>query len=301
MAKNEFNRSAELETFLKVVELGSFSSAARFLDNTPSAISKTISKLERRLGARLFNRSTRQLSLTSEGCVFYEQGMEIIAALNDAERLVGQQTKPTGKIRVNCNIPFGKKYILPLISKFLAIYPEINIHLELTDKVVNVLEESADVAIRTGKLTDSSLISKKLGSAKMVVVSSPHYLKEKGYPKTPQELKVHNCLDFTFSRMTREWPFIVDGKEILIAPQGNIKVSDGDALRHLLLSGLGIGRLAYFQVENDIKAGKLSPILKNYTPNVTEDIFAVYVGQGGMLPNRIRAFIDFLHLHLKVR
>ena len=300
MAKNDANRSAELETFIKVVELGSFSSAARFLDNTPSAISKTISKLERRLGARLFNRSTRQLSLTSEGCVFYEQGMEIIAALNDAERLVGQQKKPSGKIRVNCNIPFGKKYILPLIPQFLATYPEISLHLELSDKVINVLEESVDVAIRTGKLADSNLISKKLGTAKMVVVCSPHYVNAKGCPTTPKELKIHNCLDFTFARAAREWPFIVAGKEVLIAPQGNVKVSDGDALRHLLLSGLGIGRLAYFQVEEDIKAGKLIPILEDYTPNATEDIYGVYVGQGGMLPNRIRAFIDFLFHHLEV-
>ncbi|MDG6099050.1 LysR family transcriptional regulator [Alteromonas sp. ZYF713] len=300
MAKNDANRSAELETFLKVVELGSFSSAARFLDNTPSAISKTISKLERRLGARLFNRSTRQLSLTSEGCVFYEQGLEIISALNDAERLVGQQKKPSGKIRVNCNIPFGKKYILPLIPQFLATYPEISLHLEFTDKVVNVLEESVDVAIRTGKLTDSNLISKKLGSAKMVVVSSPHYVNEKGCPKTPTELKAHNCIDFTFSRANREWPFIVDGKEVLIAPQGNVKVSDGNALRHLLLSGLGIGRLAYFQIEQDMHTEKLVPILEDFTPNASEDIYAVYIGQGGMLPNRIRAFIDFLSSNLEI-
>lgn len=300
MAKNDANRSAELETFLKVVELGSFSSAARFLDNTPSAISKTISKLERRLGARLFNRSTRQLSLTSEGCVFYEQGLEIIAALNNAERLVGQQKQPSGKINVNCNIPFGTKYILPLIPPFLAIYPEISLHLELTDKVVNVLEESVDVAIRTGKLTDSNLISKKLGAAKMVVVSSPHYLNEKGCPKSPAELKAHNCLDFTFSRTNREWPFIIDGKEVLIAPQGSVKVSDGNALRHLLLSGLGIGRLEYFQVEEDLQAGKLIPILEDCTPNATEDIYAVYVGQGGILPNRIRAFIDFLSFNVEI-
>ncbi|NVK54713.1 MAG: LysR family transcriptional regulator [Alteromonadaceae bacterium] len=301
MAKSESNRSAELEVFLKVVEFGSFSAAARFLDNTPSSVSKTISKLEKRLGARLFNRSTRQLSLTSEGCIFYEKGLEIIAALNEAERLVSRQKKPSGKIRVNCNIPFGKTYILPLIADFLAAYPDISIHLELTDKVINVLEESADVAIRSGKQADSNLISKKLGDARMVVVSTPEYLKINGHPQTPEELKTHNLLDFTFSRASREWPFIVDGKEKMIAPKGNIKVSDGDALRYLLLSGLGIARLAYFQVEKDLKEGRLISVLDDYTPTATESIYAVFVGQGGMLPNRIRAFVDFLSLRLKVK
>ncbi|MEP1444993.1 MAG: LysR family transcriptional regulator [Paraglaciecola sp.] len=301
MAKNEFNRSAELEVFLKVVEFGNFSAAARFFDNTPSSVSKTISKLEQRLGARLFNRSTRKLTLTSEGCVFYEHGLEIIAALNEAESIVGRQTKPSGKIRVNCNIPFGKKYVLPLLPDFLAAYPEISIHLELTDKVINVLEESADIAIRTGNLSDSNLISKKLGTARMVVVSTPTYLKINGNLQSPEELKTHNLLDFTFSRVTREWPFIVDGKERMIAPQGNIKVSDGDTLRHLVLSGLGIARLAYFQVEDDLEKGLLVSVLEDYTPSSTEDVYAVYVGQGGILPNRIRAFIDFLYSRVKIK
>ncbi|MGO2130959.1 MAG: LysR family transcriptional regulator [Pseudoalteromonas prydzensis] len=300
MAKNEFNRSAELEVFLKVVEFGSFSAAACFFDNTPSSVSKTITKLEKRLGARLFNRSTRQLSLTGEGCIFYEKGLDIIASFNEAERLVSQQTQPSGKIRINCNIPFGKKYILPLIPDFLSAYPEISIHLELTDKVINVLEESADVAIRSGKLSDSNLISKKLGDARMVVASTPEYLKLNGYPQVPDELKTHNLLDFTFSRNSREWPFIVNGKEKMIAPQGNIKVSDGESLRYLLLSGLGIARLAYFQVEEDLKEGRLVSVLEDFTPTTTESIYAVFVGQGGMLPNRIRAFVDFLFKHLKV-
>lgn len=300
MAKNEFNRSAELEVFLKVVEFGSFSAAARFFDNTPSSVSKTITKLEKRLGARLFNRSTRQLSLTSEGCIFYEKGVDVIASFNEAERLVSQQTLPSGKIRVNCNIPFGKKYILPLIPDFLSAYPEISIHLELTDKVINVLEESADVAIRSGKLTDSNLISKKLGDARMVVVSTPEYLNVNGHPRMPEDLKAHNLLDFTFSRTNREWPFMVNGKEKMIAPQGNIKVSDGDSLRYLLLSGLGIARLAYFQVEEDLKEGRLVSVLEDFTPTTTESIYAVFVGQGGILPNRVRAFVDFLFMHLKV-
>lgn len=300
MAKGEFNRSAELETFLKVVECGNFSAAARFLNNTPSSVSKTIAKLENRLGARLFNRSTRQLSLTSEGCIFYEQGLKIIAAFNEAELLVSKQNNPSGKIRVNCNVPFGKKYVLPLLHDFLATYPEISIHLELTDTVVNVLEESADIAIRSGKLADSNLISKRLGSARMVVVSAPSYLDTHGVPSTPEELKDHNLLDFTFSRAVREWPFNVDGKEKMITPKGNIKVSDGDALRRLVLSGLGITRLAYFQVEDDIKEGRLITLMDKYSRSYEEDVYAVYVGQGGILPNRIRAFIDFLSSNIRV-
>lgn len=301
MAKREFNRSAELETFLKVVECGNFSATARYFNNTPSSISKTISKLEQRLGARLFNRSTRNLTLTTEGCVFYEKGLQIITDLNEAERLVGQQQTPAGKITINCNIPFGKQYVLPLIPAFLAKYPDVSLQVELTDQIINLFEEKADIAIRSGKLSDSNLISKKLGATNMVVVCTPDYLKKHGSVQTPDDLNTHNLLDFSFSRSTNQWPFYIDNKEVVIVPKGNVKVSDGEALRTLVLSGLGIARLAYFQVQDDIRAGRLVSVMENYTRRNTEDIYAVYVGQGGILPNRIRAFLDFLYANVDVK
>ncbi|WP_289030911.1 LysR family transcriptional regulator [uncultured Paraglaciecola sp.] len=294
MAKGEYNRSAELETFVKVVEQGSFSAAARHLNLTPSSISKTITRLEQRLGARLFNRSTRSLELTSEGCTFYERGVRIIADLNEAEQLVCLQKSPTGRIRVNCNIPFGKKYILPLLPKFLEKYPDVTLDIELTDQVVNLLEERTDIAIRSGKLQDSSLISRMLGTSRMVVVASPEYLKHYGEPKCIEDYTNHNLLSFTFLRSVREWPFHIENKELTVSPNGNIKVSDGDSLRHLVLSGTGIGRLAYFQVKDDIESGKLKILMDSFTNRYTESIYAVYVGQGGILPLRIRAFVDFL-------
>ena len=300
MAKGECNRSAELETFVKVVEQGSFSAAARYLNLTPSSISKTISRLEQRLGVRLFNRSTRTLELTSEGCAFYERGVRIIADLNEAEQLAGLQKSPAGRIRINCNIPFGKRYILPLLPKFLEKYPCVTIDLELTDQVVNLLEESADIAIRSGKLQDSSLISRILGTSRMVVVASPDYLKHYGEPKCLEDYKKHNLLSFTFQRSTREWPFHIKDQEHTVSPRGNVKISDGDSLRQLVLSGTGIARLAYFQVKDDIESGKLTPLMDDFTSRYTEDIYAVFVGQGGILPLRIRAFVDFLVEHVDV-
>lgn len=300
MAKNEFNRSGELETFIKVVEKGDFSSAARYLDLTPSTISKTISRLEHRLGARLFNRSTRLLELTNEGCAFYERGVRIISDLNKAEQLVSLQKSPVGKIRVNCNLPFGKKYILPLIPHFLAKYPGVTIDLELSDQVVNLIEEKADIAIRTGKLKDSRLISRKLGTTRMVVVSSPDYLKLHGVPKSLEDYKKHNLLGFTLQRSTHEWPFLVENKEQTVFPTGSVSVSDGDSLRQLVLLDLGIARLAYYQVKDDIESGKLISLTDSFTQKYTEDVHAVFVGQGGILPLRVRVFIDFLLEYIKV-
>lgn len=170
MARLDVNRSGELEVFVRAVELGGFSAAARALGMTPSAVSKLVSRLEARLGARLVNRSTRNLQLTPEGCVFYERGVRVLAELDETERGAATGSTPRGRLRVHANVPLGRHYLLPLVPEFLAAHPDITLDIVLTDQVIDLLEQRTDVALRSGPLKDSQLVARRLGDAKMVIV-----------------------------------------------------------------------------------------------------------------------------------
>ncbi|MDG2520986.1 LysR family transcriptional regulator [Caulobacter segnis] len=285
-----------MEVFARVVELGGFSAAARSLGMTPSAVSKLMSRLEARLGARLINRSTRSLQLTAEGDAFFQRAVKVLADIAEAEREAGVGAVPRGRVRVNCNIPFGHHYLLPLVPRFLAAYPEVQLDITLIDHVVvDLMQERADVAIRTGPLRESQLIARKLGTSRLSVVASPDYLARHGTPKTLAELEEHNLLAFNFSRILSGWPFLDgEGGNVSTPVAGNLRISDGESLRQLTLAGAGVARLAHFHVGRDIAAGRLVPILEDLNPGDTEEVFAVFIGQDGRLPARVRAFIDFL-------
>ena len=277
MARLEVNRSGELEVFARVVESGGFSAAARRCGMTPSAVSKLITRLEQRLGTRLLNRSTRQLQLTPEGCTFYERGVRILADLEEAERCASENAAPRGRLRVNANVPFGHHFLLPLVPEFL-----------------DILEQRTDVAVRAGPLKSSSLVARKLGSTRMLIVGAPAYLARHGMPATPQALLGHNRLGANYVRTRSGWPLRDAGEELVVPLSGNAQASDGEALRRLAVAGLGLARLAAFQVREDIAAGRLIPVLEAYNPGDLEEVHAVYVGQGGYLPLRVRAFLNFL-------
>jgi len=294
MASQHHNRSGELEVFVRVIELGGFSSAARAFGMTPSAVSKLITRLEQRLGTRLVNRSTRQLQLTPEGCVFYERGVQILADLDDAERCASAHSTPRGRLRVNANVPFGHHVLLPLVPEFLARHPDVILDIVLTDEVIDILEQRTDIAVRAGPLKSSNLNALGLGSTRMVIVGAPSYLNHYGTPNTPEELLKLNRLGANYVRAQLGWPLRNGDKDILVPVTGNAQASDGEALRHLVLAGLGLARLAAFQVRDDIAAGRLVPVLEEYNPGDVEEVHAVYVGQGGYLPLRVRAFLDFL-------
>lgn len=294
MARVDVNRSGELEVFVRIVELGSFSAAARACGMTPSAVSKLATRLEQRLGTRLMNRSTRQLQLTAEGCAFYERGVRILSDLEEAEHCVSAHSAPRGRLRVNANLPFGRHFLLPLVPDFLARYPDIMLEIMLTDEVIDILEQRTDVAVRAGPLKSSNLMARSLGGTRMVIVASPSYLSRHGTPFTPDELLVHNRLGAYYVRAQSGWPLRHQGTEITLPVTGNVRASDGDALHQLALAGLGLARLAAFQVRDDIVAGRLLPVLEDCNPGDVEEVHAVYVGQGGHLPLRVRAFLDFL-------
>ena len=294
MTRLDVNRSGELEVFVRVIELGGFSAAARAYRMTPSAVSKLVSRLEQRLGTRLIHRSTRQLKLTPEGCLFYERGVRVLADLDDAERHAGLHGMPRGRLRINSNVPFAHHFLLPLLPEFLAHYPEIKLDITLSDDVVDIVEQRTDIAIRAGELKSSSLMARKLGETPMLIVASPDYLTRCGTPLRPEELELHNRLSANYIRHLEGWPLLVDGAVLTVTPTGNTQVSDGEALRHLALSGLGLARLAAFQVKDDIAAGRLLPVLQAFNPQDTEEVHAVFVGQGGYMPLRVRALLDFL-------
>ncbi|KAA3448498.1 LysR family transcriptional regulator [Mesorhizobium sp. SARCC-RB16n] len=295
MARPDINRSGEIEVFARVVEAGSFSAAARRLRMTPSAVSKLIARLEARLGARLVSRSTRKLQLTPEGTVFYESGVRILADMDKAEREAAAGAAPRGRLRVNSYVPFGQHRLMALLPRFLELYPEISVEAVLTDNVIDLLEERADVAIRAGPLSESRLVARKLGQSRMVLVAAPSYLEAHGMPRTLSALQRHNMLAFGFARHIDGWPFVdAAGAPIIIPIVGNLTLTDGEAMRQTTVAGAGIARLARWHVEPDIAAGRLVPLLEDFNPGDEEPTHAVYVGQGKHLPARVRVFLDFL-------
>ncbi len=294
MKNQEINRLGEMETFIKVVELGGFSAAARQTRKSPSAISKLIARLEARLNVRLIKRSTRGFQMTEEGQAFYQQCVRILSTLAEAEQSVSATQIPSGRLKITANIAVGYFFLLPLIPEFLRLYPQINLDITLTDKVIDLMGENIDVAIRAGPLKSSSLLSRKLGEIQLLVVGSPAYFKKQGMPKVPSDLLTHNLLRFNFPRLKEEWSFIKSGKKIGIKPCGNIEVSDAEAMRRLAIDGVGLAKLADFHANNDITSGQLVPILKKYYLEEKEHLYAVFLGQAGIIPVRIRTFIDFL-------
>lgn len=290
-----------MEVFARVVELGGFSAAARAFRMSPSAVSKLVARLETRLGVRLINRSTRKLQLTPEGTAYYDRSIRILDDINTAEREAAIGATPRGRVRVNTSVPFGLHWLLPLLPGFLKLHPGVSVDVSLTDIVVDLLEERADVAIRVGPLRESRLLARKLGESRMVVVAAPAYLKEHGMPQTPSELANHNMLGFCFSKQIDGWPFRdKKGSTVTVSPVGNALVSDGEAMQRLAAAGAGLARLARFHVDHDIKAGRLVPVLEDFNPGDLEPIHAVFVGHGGQLPARVRAFLDYLVENVKL-
>jgi DNA-binding transcriptional LysR family regulator len=300
VARLDVNRSGEMEVFARIFELGGFSAAARALHMTPSAISKLVGRLETRLGARLVNRSTRGLQFTPEGRLFYQRSIRLLADMDEVERSVAEAQVPSGKIRVSANVPVGRHLLLPIVPAFLEAYPKLSLEISLTDQVIDLLEQRTDVALRSGPLKSSQLIARKLGAARMMIVGSPGYFARYGVPKTPDELSRHNRLGFNYARAAKGWPFYDEGVERTIPPSGNAQVSDGDALRTLAVSGVGLVRLASFVVKDDIAANRLVAVLEAFNPGDIDELHAVYLGQGGLLPIRIRVFLEFLVQRIKI-
>jgi DNA-binding transcriptional LysR family regulator len=292
VARIQMERSGEMEVFVRVVQDGGFSAAARSLDLTPSAVSKLIARLEVRLGARLLARTTRALTLTDEGQSYFQAAMGVLQALGDAEQAVGGGAV-RGRLAVNASLPFGTHFVAPAIPAFLARHADVVIDLSVTDDVVNLLAQKADVAFRVGPLPDSTLVARKLGQSRRMICAAPAYLGLRGTPRVPADLLRHDCLTFNFRRSRIGWPFYEDGRELEIPVAGSVQINNGETMRQMVIAGAGIARLASWHVADDIRRGALVPLLEGFNPGDVEMINAVYAG-GGQVPRRVRAFIDHM-------
>jgi DNA-binding transcriptional LysR family regulator len=287
------DRARALETFATVMREGSFSAAGRAMGLTPSAVARSIDRIEARLGVRLLLRSTRALAPTAEGQAYLLIARRILADLDDAEQQIADQGAPRGRLRISAALSHGRLCIVPLLGDFARRYPHIVIDFGLTDTILDVAAGQADVAIRFGPLADSLLTARRLGETRRVIVAAPSYLARHGTPVVPEDLHRHNCLNFSFRRAEPVWPFRRDGQDLVLAVRGGIEANNGETLAQLAAAGAGVARVGAFSVADDIAAGRLVPILEAYNPGDVELIHAVFVG-GANTPARVRVFVDFL-------
>lgn len=284
---------SSIPVFVSVVEYGSFSSAAEKLNITKSAVSKRISGLEAQLGVKLLHRSTRQLSLTEAGERYFEHAILALRSAQDAEHAATElQKNPRGTLKMSSPMSFGRLHVAPLIPLFLKKYPQISIHLDMSDRQSDIIEEGFDIALRGGELFDSSLIARKLTPLHSVVCASKEYLMQHGIPETPQQLTSHNCILYTYQARVNEWTFLKDNKEETVRISGTYEVNNSEALLESLLHGIGIGRLPTFVAGQEISKGNLIPVLTDYkVPHKT--LYAVFPERQYM-PKKVRVFIEFL-------
>ncbi|WP_312084433.1 LysR substrate-binding domain-containing protein [Brevundimonas sp.] len=292
------DRARELEVFAAAVAGGSFSAAGRALGLTPSAVSRTLDRIEARLGVRLMLRTTRVLTLTAEGQAYLGAARRILADLDDAERQIADQGAPRGRLRVSAALSHGRLCVVPLLGAFADLYPHILVDINLTDAIADIPGGEADVAIRFGVLPDSPLTARRIGQTGRTIVASPEYLARRGTPQIPEDLHEHNCLNFNFRRAEPVWPFSKDGRDYALTVNGNIEANNGETLGQLAIAGVGITRVGKFSVADDLAAGRLLAVLEAFNPGDVEQIHAVFVG-GPNMPARVRVFVDFLVSNLR--
>ncbi len=285
---------SDVAVFVQVVRDGSFTKAADRLELSRSVVSKYVTRLEERLGARLLNRTTRRLSLTEAGRVFYERSRRGLEEIEEAETEVSRlQGEARGLLRVNSPMSFGILHITPLLPEFLAENPEVSVDMNLDDRKVDVIEEGFDVSIRITDLPDSSLVARRLGPCRHAVVAAPAYLEKHGVPRTPDDLRDHNIIAYQYQESATDWHFLTEDKEQITVPvSGSIQMNNSLALREALLGGIGITRTPTFVVGKDIAAGKLVSLLPSYQ-TLEVSIYLVYPQRRHLSP-KVRAFVDFV-------
>lgn len=287
------DRLLAMRVFSQVVESGGFSKAAGKLGLSTSATSRHVADLEAHLDTRLLQRTTRRINLTESGRGFYERCVQILAELDDAERDASQESAaPRGSIRLTTAVNFGMRHLTPAIGGFLARYPQVKFDVSLSDRVVDLVEEGFDLAIRIGTPGPETLVARKLGETRLVPCAAPAYLKRHGIPKTPEELKHHNCLTYEYASRD-EWRFVdASGIERRVRVSGNLHSNNGDLLAEAAAQGLGVVYEPTFIVGPEIRAGRLLPILQEFVaPRIP--IYAVYTSRKH-LSARVRLFVDFL-------
>lgn len=279
--------------FAHVVNEQSFSAAARKLNVSRSSVSKSVAKLEQALGASLLNRNTRHLSLTEVGASFFEFCTRIGYEADEAHKMIDNlQAQPRGVLKIVASVAFGTLHIAPAVGDFLRRYPELDIDMTITDKVVDLAEEGYDVAVSVMSDLPQALVARKLAPIRRRLCATPAYFQEFGIPQSPEDLVKHNCLDYIHSGDRGLWRFTGPDREVAISVSGKLRINDDEALSQVVLSGFGMALLPTFIIGKDLQAKRLKSVLSEYIPT-KQQVYALYLPKRN-LPIKIRAFVDFL-------
>lgn len=283
-----------MTAFVRSVDGGGFSAAARELGLTPSALSKLVTRLEDRLGARLLQRTTRRLQLTPEGEAFYVRSRRILADMDEAEaEVVEAGVRPTGLLRLHCGSAFGMHQLAPAIPLFLERHPGVELDITISDEPLVGLGEGVDLAIRIGALDESSMVARRICNLERVICAAPSYLERCGMPRTPDDLQQHNCLWITSLPVLRRWPFDTDDGIRVVHIDGNVVANNAETVLQLAMAGVGITRLTDVIVGDAIRRGELVPILNEWHHVEPVPLYATYPSGRNLSP-KIRAMVDFL-------
>jgi DNA-binding transcriptional LysR family regulator len=280
--------------FARVVEMESFSGAARELGLSKSAVSKQVGRLEDRLGVRLLNRTTRRLSLTEAGAAFYDGCRRVVAEAEAAETAVTHlAVAPRGTLKVSAPMSFGFRHIAPAVPAFMARYPELSVEMELNDRLVDLVDEGFDAGIRIGVLADSSLVARRLAGNRRVLCAAPAYLAARGAPQALEDLRAHDCLLYAYQATGDAWRFRGPGGLREVRVRGRLRTNNGDALLAAACAGQGIALLPSFICGEDLRAGRLVQLLPELGEPAESAVHAVYPAGRNLSP-KVRVFVDFL-------
>ncbi|HET8720444.1 MAG TPA: LysR family transcriptional regulator [Nitrospira sp.] len=279
--------------FARVVETRSFSEAARQLNLSKSLVSKRVTQLERSIGIRLLNRTTRALSLTDAGAVMYEHCVRIVDELTEAKAAVSRlQSEPRGMLRISAPVAFGRLHIAPAVAEFLALYPEIRVNMVTTDRFVDLADEGYDLVIRIMGEPQPNIVARRLAAVNRRICATPEYFARHGVPEKPEDLEAHNCLTYTYFSPNGAWRLRGPDGDISVRTHGNLQLNDDDALAEAVLRGLGIALLPTFIVGQALQEGRLQSVLSTYVP-LERHIYAVYLPTHHVTA-KVRALIDYL-------
>jgi len=286
--------TSDLQLFVSLIEAGSISAAARVLNSSPPAVSRRLAALEARLGVRLITRTSRHFEPTAEGQLYYKRGVCILRQIEEAESEVTSNGKiPRGLIKVGAPMGFGRRILTPIIERFSDAYPEVDVHLVLSDAGWDVLDDSLDVAVRVGLPPDTSVISRLLVSQRRIVCASPQYLARFGTPRTPEDLTHHRCIRLVRGSCALDnWQFFCNGQKQSVRVSGPFTATSSEVVSQWAVAGKGIALLALWDIEEHLRNGELKECLSDYWCDVVE-LYAVFA-QRQHLPLRIRMFVDFL-------
>lgn len=288
------DRFQAITAFARVVEAGSFVRAAERLDVSVSAVSRQVAELEAHLDARLLNRTTRRLSLTESGRVFYERCVQLLADLDEAEQSAGAGTiRPRGTLRLTCGTTFGARHLAPAIAEFIVRYPDMRFDVDLSDRAIDLVDEGFDAAVRIGAIGSQNLVGRKIGEMRLVCCASPSFLARHGEPKAPGELAALPCLTYEHALLKNVWPFRdQEGRDHSVKVAGPVHANYGRFLSALAVAGTAIVLEPDFVVGPEVRAGRLVPILRSFEPPPA-NIYVVYPSRRN-LSAKVRAFADFL-------